>query len=713
MALQPFRKELICNTIIKSLKPNYAVSSIIGFDESLSEYANQVTSWVASKRVTPRVDTAKKTADNEVVLTDIHRILDKLNLETRLSVVTEKPAETDTFEHSHYILVQKNCTFSVIEEPLDIIAFKPKSDQEYIYTKDKLYYYDKNSTVQFGEINLTQDAKTALDKMATSEANPLSPEQLNEIASFTKHTPPTELFYYNIETASIEKIPINNTSTLINLKKTLLGTNLQEALPKTTLEAITQITGHTPGNILRINVSAMSNDDVEKIGPALARNTTIGELVIEGLKTGTHKKGIDNIVAEINKDNKTLTSISQLTMQTYAKATLSTNAMMINKAKTEALKNDPQKLTMTILPESDTDSAIGEKHDIHTQTNPDSEIEELKKQLAEKDKIIEDLANKYALLSEQINTLRMNQGVGNPDVALQNRLKKGQEQVIDLELKVATMNVALQENHAGASDSATMHLKHDEQSQPINRQRAGKTDTLIATPHALHQAHKTPTSVSKGTTSNNRTDIPSVSNTANDLNASRSSPKSAQDAHKKWKHIYGAAPEKEASRVALTINYKHELTPEDHKELETGLVVELPSKHKYTLLKLEGEIPRAVLKADDIDKDSSNHELAILMINMIDNILANGDVVNVNTEDPFLAEIARQYITLLEEAEHTFSAHQNESAPEITSSIETEKAAAVFADIRGSLAVEQLPWFNKREQSLMDVELQGPNSTYH
>lgn len=96
-----------------------------------------------------------------------------------------------------------------------------------------------------------------------------------------------------------------------------------------------------------------------------------------------------------------------------------------------------------------------------------------------------------------------------------------------------------------------------------------------------------------------------------------------------------------------------ELTFEDLKQMrETSLLVKSPAGHLYRFSEgRDGQEPRAEMteaqaKPDPNDSlDQSNLRLAQTIINMIDNVLSRSDVIDVNTSNPFVAAIAREYIS--------------------------------------------------------------------
>ena len=93
----------------------------------------------------------------------------------------------------------------------------------------------------------------------------------------------------------------------------------------------------------------------------------------------------------------------------------------------------------------------------------------------------------------------------------------------------------------------------------------------------------------------------------------------------------------------------------EHRDIKTaaGMDVTSPSGQKYNIKMSANNEPHAVLSKKSVQpsaKESrAQHQkrVATTIINMIDNVLAHSDSVNIKTEDPFIAETARQYLDYL------------------------------------------------------------------
>ena len=116
-------------------------------------------------------------------------------------------------------------------------------------------------------------------------------------------------------------------------------------------------------------------------------------------------------------------------------------------------------------------------------------------------------------------------------------------------------------------------------------------------------------------------------------------------------------PVKVGDKPVIAIKYTvNELNDPDLKERikEHGLKVTTPSGQHYNLCIKEG-VPKAVMSQSEArkegaeDQDQYQQRLAVSIMNMIDNVLPYSDSVNIKTENPFIAEIARQYIEYLKD----------------------------------------------------------------
>lgn len=117
--------------------------------------------------------------------------------------------------------------------------------------------------------------------------------------------------------------------------------------------------------------------------------------------------------------------------------------------------------------------------------------------------------------------------------------------------------------------------------------------------------------------------------------------------------IFAYLAERAQSSMPLDTHFPEtELTDDQLKKMrENYLLVESPSGHFYSLSEgVDGLSPKAVLTAEQAkpdpneSRDKGNYRLAWTIMNMIDNILSRSDVVDVKTDNPFVATIAHEYI---------------------------------------------------------------------
>lgn len=159
---------------------------------------------------------------------------------------------------------------------------------------------------------------------------------------------------------------------------------------------------------------------------------------------------------------------------------------------------------------------------------------------------------------------------------------------------------------------------------------------------------------------------------------------------------------KDISNPLISIMYPKaiELTSKLSQKLQTkGIEVTSPSGISYNLLKPKNQSTMATLTKANAQnlagetQEQHQQRLAITVMNMIDNIAANSVTINIETSDPFIAEIAEQYINFLENSDIQFESknikcHSNEDA-------ETSKAKTSAADLFQKLTAQetnQLQW---------------------
>ena len=114
--------------------------------------------------------------------------------------------------------------------------------------------------------------------------------------------------------------------------------------------------------------------------------------------------------------------------------------------------------------------------------------------------------------------------------------------------------------------------------------------------------------------------------------------------------------ETEEEQYLLKINYpkKQALTVEQHQALlNDGLEISSSTGMAYTLIHQKNAEPCAVLKKADAKKELDESEdehyqrLAMTVMNMIDNVATHSLKMDIKTKDPFVNEIAQQYLAFL------------------------------------------------------------------
>uniref|UniRef100_UPI0013EF7F01 hypothetical protein n=1 Tax=Legionella yabuuchiae TaxID=376727 RepID=UPI0013EF7F01 len=97
------------------------------------------------------------------------------------------------------------------------------------------------------------------------------------------------------------------------------------------------------------------------------------------------------------------------------------------------------------------------------------------------------------------------------------------------------------------------------------------------------------------------------------------------------------------------------LTEKEAREfLGTGTEVKSPANHTYTLGMKDGKpwaslAKKEVAIKEDESEEQSRQRLAVTVMNMVENILSKGTVINIKTNDPFIAKVADQYINHLKQ----------------------------------------------------------------
>ena len=140
---------------------------------------------------------------------------------------------------------------------------------------------------------------------------------------------------------------------------------------------------------------------------------------------------------------------------------------------------------------------------------------------------------------------------------------------------------------------------------------------------------------------------------------------------------------------------KTELTPREAEKFltEDGLPVISPSGQTYAL-SCVNNVPKAVLMQADVD----HYTLAVTIINMIDNVLSKGNVVKVNTPDPFIAEIARLYIDHLNVNTEITITSSNVMCPKAVTPDIAKDALTQFrnpAIVAALDSLEDAPWYEE------------------
>jgi chromosome segregation ATPase len=196
----------------------------------------------------------------------------------------------------------------------------------------------------------------------------------------------------------------------------------------------------------------------------------------------------------------------------------------------------------------------------------------------------------------------------------------------------------------------------------------------------------------------------------------------------KWEKIYADHHETPVGKyttlftdtnAVMAINFEHRcgetaFFPKELNEFNEGkpMTVKSPSGHTYEFRR-EGDTPKAVLKNDGIIKIENNktreqQRLALTIINMIENVRSKSIVVNVDTKDPFIAEIAKRYLKYLDgkglkTAQHVTVVPDEDNkvndAEEIFNSLITHKA---FENITTSVWYEEAKRLNQPDLRTFD-----------
>ncbi|WP_035918708.1 hypothetical protein, partial [Legionella fairfieldensis] len=166
--------------------------------------------------------------------------------------------------------------------------------------------------------------------------------------------------------------------------------------------------------------------------------------------------------------------------------------------------------------------------------------------------------------------------------------------------------------------------------------------------------------------------------------------------------------------VLITINFpEQQLTEDEVQQFVTkeGLNVKAPSSgHRYSF-SYEDKIPKAVLTEegarptpeDGGDEIKYKNRLAATVINMIDNVLSRSTELKVDTQEPFIAEIARQYVSYLKDTTSLKIVDTISDCKNIPNQDVKSKAAAdIFNQLKSkeleATKLKSAPWYRAAEE---------------
>jgi tetrahydromethanopterin S-methyltransferase subunit G len=192
--------------------------------------------------------------------------------------------------------------------------------------------------------------------------------------------------------------------------------------------------------------------------------------------------------------------------------------------------------------------------------------------------------------------------------------------------------------------------------------------------------------------------------------------------------------------LVIAINYlEHELSDDEERALlsEKGQALQSPSGQNFVFT-LANDVPKAILTAADSEKRASESQFqhqqrtAVTMMTMIDNVVAKGNVVEVDTEDPFLAKIAIDYLSYLKNEKGMSLAVTTVNGADIAEPIKIKgalptdsdktndaftNAALIFDKIKPSVEreIDKAAWFKAaktiHQESLNDAANKGSNAS--
>lgn len=175
------------------------------------------------------------------------------------------------------------------------------------------------------------------------------------------------------------------------------------------------------------------------------------------------------------------------------------------------------------------------------------------------------------------------------------------------------------------------------------------------------------------------------------------------------------------SDALIVINFpERQLTEKEVAQFvsKTGLNVESPSGHHYAF-SYENKIPKAVLTEDGARRikeespEKYQQRLAVTIINMIDNVLSKGSVVKINTQNPFIAKIAQQYLDHLKNNLNLKITHLEITGCDISAPDEKSKSAeTIFNKLSKQLSKTQLqaaPWFIEAQALRKKHDAENPD----
>lgn len=247
----------------------------------------------------------------------------------------------------------------------------------------------------------------------------------------------------------------------------------------------------------------------------------------------------------------------------------------------------------------------------------------------------EELLSRITVLEKEINILKRT-----PEV----RIAVSQNQAETVEA---------QETQTGNKRKSSKRMK-DHETQPL--ENIDKI-TPVVSPRTISSAttETKKTADASTATESGMPAVPGVEHVKPDLSGIKVyAPTTNKTEEYKAKMAFFKSYSKLSDAKYAAMNFEGHLTEAEAKEFkENGIQLISPAGIPYHFSKLtrDGEVPKAFLSYQDLDKGDAavSHEekLAKTIINIIDNVLSKSAVIEIETSDPFAAAIAEQYLGIL------------------------------------------------------------------